>query len=279
MLGELFVVGTPIGNLNDMTLRGIQTLKNVDIIAAEDTRNTRKLLTHFEIKTPMLSYHEHNKKSATLAIMEKYLFNGQSVALVSDAGMPLICDPGFELIKEAIENGIKVTTVPSATAFVSAAILSGFVGGGFIFDGFLPYENKEKIKLLEELKTETRDVIFYEAPHKLLKTLKAIYETLGNRLIALARELTKMHEEVLRFSIKEAIKYYEENEPRGEYVLVIRGVDKKVLEKEEIAKNNEIDLKTGLKAYLDAGIEKKEAIKRLARERGLNKREVYKRLL
>ncbi len=279
MAGNLYIVGTPIGNLGDITIRAIETLKKVDVIAAEDTRNTRKLLTHFEIKTRLISFHEHNRLSATDLIIEKYLLNGQSVALVSDAGMPMICDPGFDLIRAAIGCGISVTTVPSATAFVSAAVLSGFVNGGFIFDGFLPNSDKEKREILRELVDETRDLIFYVAPHKLIKNLNIILEVLGDRQIALARELTKLYEEVLRFSVSEALLYYEKNEPKGEYVMVVKGRSKEELRKEMTDKNRSTGIKEQMQLYLDMGIDKKAAMKRLAKERGLNKRDVYKQLL
>lgn len=279
MTGNLYIIGTPIGNLSDITLRAIETLKKVDVIAAEDTRNTRKLLTRFEIKTRLISFHEHNRLSATDLIIEKYLLKGKNVGLVSDAGMPIICDPGFDLIKAAINCGINVTTVPSATAFVSAAVLSGFVNGGFIFDGFLPNETKQKKEILTGLVDETRDLIFYEAPHKLVKTLKIMLEILGNRRIALARELTKLYEEVLRLTISEAILYYEKNEPKGEYVIVVKGKSREELKQETIDRNRGTDLKEQLRLYLDAGMTKKDAMKRLAKERGLNKRDVYKELL
>jgi len=279
MTGNLYIIGTPIGNLSDITVRAIETLKKVDVIAAEDTRNTRKLLTRFEIKNRLISFHEHNKLSAANLIIEKYLLKGKNVGLVSDAGMPIICDPGFDLIKAAIDYGINVTTVPSATAFVSAAVLSGFVNGGFIFDGFLPNETKQKKEILTGLVDETRDLIFYEAPHKLVKTLKIMLEILGDRRIALARELTKLYEEVLRLTISEAILYYEKNEPKGEYVIVVKGKNKEELKQETIDRNRGTDLKEQLRLYLDAGMTKKDAMKRLAKERGLNKRDVYKELL
>lgn len=279
MTGNLYIIGTPIGNLSDITLRAIETLKKVDVIAAEDTRNTRKLLTRFEIKNRLISFHEHNRLSATDLIIEKYLLKGKNVGLVSDAGMPIICDPGFDLIKAAINCGINVTTVPSATAFVSAAVLSGFVGGGFIFDGFLPNESKQKKEILTGLVDETRDLIFYEAPHKLVKTLKTMLEILGNRRIALARELTKLYEEVLRLTISEAILYYEKKEPKGEYVIVVKGKSREELKQETIDRNRGTDLKEQLRLYLEAGMTKKDATKRLAKERGLNKRDVYRELL
>ena len=279
MTGNLYIIGTPIGNLSDITLRAIETLKKVDVIAAEDTRNTRKLMTRFEIKTRLISFHEHNKMSACYLIIEKYLLKGQNVGLVSDAGMPIICDPGFELIRAAINCGINVTTVPSATAFVSAAVLSGFVNGGFIFDGFLPNDTKAKKEILTGIINETRDLIFYEAPHRLIKTLKTMLEVLGDRRIALARELTKLYEEVLRLTISEALLYYEKTPPKGEYVIVVKGRSTEELKQEAIDRNRSIDLKEQLNIYLDEGLAKKDAIKRLAKERGLNKRDVYKELL
>lgn len=280
MSGMLYVVGTPIGNLKDMTFRAVEILKTVDLIAAEDTRNTKKLLNHFEINTALISYHEYNKLQRGEYILDKYLLNDKEVALVSDAGMPMISDPGMELISLCIEHGISVTTVPSATAFVSAAVLSDLVKGSFIFEGFLHFDKVKSKELLISLLNETRAVIFYEAPHRLLKTLSLMQEILGkDRRVALCRELTKVHEEVLRFSLEEAVAYYSEHNPRGEFVIVLEGADERVLKESNMKKYRELDIHSHMQLYLDKNIDKKEAMKLVAKDRGLSKKEVYKLLL
>lgn len=280
MSGILYVVGTPIGNLKDMTFRAVEVLKEVSVIAAEDTRNTKKLLHHFEINTALISYHEHNKMQRGDYILDKYLLSDKDVALVSDAGMPMISDPGMELISLCIEHGISVTTVPAATAFVSAAVLSGLVKGSFIFEGFLPFDKMKAKELLNSLLNETRAVIFYEAPHRLLKTLSFMQEILGaHRRIALCRELTKLHEEVLRCSLEEGLAYYSEHNPRGEFVIVLEGADERDLKERDRQRYQELDLHSHMKLYLDKNIDKKEAMKLVAKDRGLSKKEVYKLLL
>lgn len=280
MSGILYIVGTPIGNLKDITFRAIEVLKNVDIIAAEDTRNTKKLLNHYGIDTGLISYHEHNKLQRGEYIVEHYLLQEKNVALVSDAGMPMISDPGMELISLCIEQGIEVTTVPAATALVTAAVLSGMVKGSFIFEGFLPSDKSKKKEVLRNIEFESRAVILYEAPHKLLKTLALIKEVLGDkRRIAFCRELTKLHEEVLRFEVGEAIEYYSVHEPRGEFVLVIEGCDKKNLEQASYEEYAKMDLREHMSIYLEQGFDKKEAMKMVAKDRGITKKEVYKSLL
>lgn len=280
MSAMLYIVGTPIGNLKDITFRAIEVLKTVDIIAAEDTRNTKKLLNYYEIDTGLISYHEYNKLQRGEYIVENYLLADKDVALVSDAGMPMISDPGMELISLCIEQGIEVTTVPAATAFVSAAVLSGMVKGSFIFEGFLPIDKSKKKEVLRKITEETRAVILYEAPHKLLKTLGLIKEILGDkRRIAFCRELTKLHEEVLRFEVGEAIAYYSVNEPRGEFVLVVEGCDKKSLEEASYEQYSQMEIKSHMNRYLEQGFDKKEAMKLVAKDRGITKKEVYKLLL
>lgn len=280
MSGILYIVGTPIGNLSDMTFRGVEVLKTVDIIAAEDTRNTKKLLNHFEISTALISYHEHNKIQKGEYILDHYLLNDRSVALVSDAGMPMISDPGFELISLCLEHGVEVTTVPGATAFVSAAILSDLVKGPFVFEGFLPSDKGKRKEILYELLTERRPVILYEAPHRLLRTLTGLQEVLGpDRRVALCRELTKLHEEILRLRLFEATEHYTRNAPKGEFVIVLEGADERALKEEAVKRYSEIELDEHMKIYLDKGLERKEAMKLVAKDRGMTKKEIYKLLL
>lgn len=280
MSGTLYVVGTPIGNLKDMTFRAVEILETVDVIAAEDTRNTSKLLNHFGIKTALLSYHEHNKMHRGEYILEKYLLQNRSVALVSDAGMPMISDPGLELISLCIQNNIAVTTIPGPTALVSAAILSNLVKGRFVFEGFLPDEKKKRLSKLKSMLQETGAVILYEAPHRLVKTLQSMEEILGgSKRIALCRELTKLHEEVLRFSLSESLSYFKQQNPRGEYVIVVEGADSKLLLEEDMEAFRSIPVQEHMQGYLDRGMEKKEAMKLVAKDRGVSKKEIYRLLL
>ncbi|MCX7951070.1 MAG: 16S rRNA (cytidine(1402)-2'-O)-methyltransferase [Clostridiales bacterium] len=275
MTGTLYLVATPIGNLDDITFRAINTLKEVDFIAAEDTRQTLKLLNHFEIKKPLLSYHEHNKYEAGPKIIERIL-KGESVALVTDAGTPGVSDPGEDLVKLAIENYINVVHIPGASAFLYALVVSGLSTEKFVFEGFLNRESKQRRERLEFLKNETRTIIFYEAPHRLIKTLNDLYENFGDRKIALCRELTKRYEEITRCTLSEAIKIYEEKEPKGEYVLVLEGKSKEEIEEEKRQEFQDIDIAEHIQKYIDEGLSKKDAIKKVAKERGLKKSEVYK---
>ena len=276
--GTLYLCATPIGNLGDMTGRVLEVLEGADIIAAEDTRNTLKLLNHFGIQGKLTSYHEHNKydKAETLV---RDLLDGKSVALVTDAGTPAISDPGEVLVRRCIDAGIPVTSLPGATAFVTALTLSGLDAGRFVFEGFLPAEKKRRSAVLEELSGETRTVIIYEAPHRLKETLKSLSEALGNRRIAVCRELTKLHEEVLRLDLKGALSYYEDREPKGEFVLVIEGCDPSVIEKEKREKWEELSLSEHLQLYLSSGCDRKEAMKNVAKDRGVPKRDIYNLLL
>lgn len=269
---------TPIGNLEDITLRVLRTLKEVDLIAAEDTRNSIKLLNHFQIKVPMTSYHEFNKIEKAYQLAEK-LQDGKNIALITDAGMPGISDPGEELVKICYEQGIEVTALPGASACVTALSLSGLGTGRFAFDAFLPRDKKKRGIILEELKTETRTILLYEAPHRLSDTLKELYQTLGDRRISVCRELTKKHEEIMRATIGDAIAYYQEQEPRGEFVLVIEGKSYMDIEKENQEKWMEMDLTEHMEVYESQGISHKEAMKQVAKDRGISRRDVYQQLL
>lgn len=272
------MVATPIGNLGDMTERSIEILRTVDLIAAEDTRNSIKLLNHFEIKTPMTSYHEHNKYEKA-DFLVKELLSGKSIALITDAGTPGISDPGEVMVKYCYENNIPVTSLPGCCALINALIISGLPTRRFSFEAFLPTNKKERAAVLEEMKTITGTIIIYEAPHHLLKTLKELLEELGDREISLCKELTKKFESVHRTTLSEAVIYYEENEPKGEYVLVLSGADREklVLSKQESWK--EISISEHVNMYINEGMDKKEAMKKTAENRGISKREVYRALL
>lgn len=278
MAGVLYLCATPIGNLEDMTYRAVRILSEVDLIAAEDTRNSVKLLNHFDIHTPMTSYH-HNNRYDKAEYLISVLNEGKSIALISDAGMPGISDPGEELVKKCIENGITVSPIPGATAGLSALICSGFSTREFCFEGFLPSEKKEQRELLESLKNETRTMIFYEAPHRLVKTLTLFSEYFGDREMALCKELTKRHETFLYMTLSEAIAYYEANEPKGEFVLVLKGMDKQALKEQSQAEFLEMSLEEHMQLYLDKGIDRKEAMKLVAKDRGVTKRDIYKLLI
>lgn len=278
MAGTLFLCATPIGNLEDITLRVLRTLREVDLIAAEDTRNSIKLLNHFEIKTPMTSYHEYNKIEKAHQLVEK-LKGGLNVALITDAGTPGISDPGEDLVRICYESGIGVTSLPGASACVTALTLSGLGTRRFCFEAFLPREKKERALILNELKKETRTIVLYEAPHHLKKTLAELLEVLGDRRISLCRELTKKYETVQCTTIGEAISYYEENEPRGEYVLVLEGRSQEELAQESRQAFEAMSLSEHMALYEKQGIPRKEAMKLVARDRGISKREVYGGLL
>ena len=280
MAGKIYLVATPIGNLSDISMRAIETLKNADIIACEDTRNTIRLLNHFEIKGHLTSYHEYNKIDKAYELCEK-VKEGNNIAFVSDAGMPAISDPGYELVEIAYKEGLEVTVVPGASAVVSALAISGISSRRFAFEGFLPADKNEKKEILTELSQESRTLILYEAPHRLLKTLKELFEYMGNRNIAIVREITKLHEEVLRGKLADIIADYESEKIaiRGEYVLVIEG--KSLLEKREERQKSfeEISIREHYEKYIAEGMDKKEAMKAVAKDRGIQKRDVYKELL
>ena len=280
MAGKIYLVATPIGNLSDISMRAIETLKNADIIACEDTRNTIRLLNHFEIKGHLTSYHEYNKIDKAYELCEK-VKEGKNIAFVSDAGMPAISDPGYELVDIAYKEGLEVTVVPGASAVVSALAISGISSRRFAFEGFLPVDKNEKKEILTELSQESRTLILYEAPHRLLKTLKELFEYMGDRNIAIVREITKLHEEVLRGKLADIIADYESEKIaiRGEYVLVIEG--KSLLEKREERQKSfeEISIREHYEKYIAEGMDKKEAMKAVAKDRGIQKRDVYKELL
>ena len=278
MAGKLYLCATPIGNLEDITFRVVRTLKEADVIAAEDTRNSIKLLNHFEIKTPLTSYHEFNKYDKAKVLLSRML-GGENIALITDAGTPGISDPGEELVRQCYEAGVEVTSLPGAAACVTALTLSGLSTRRFAFEAFLPADKKEKAAILEELKSETRTIIIYEAPHRLKKTIAELLSVLGNRRLTAVKELTKLHENVFLTTFEEALDYYEENEPRGEFVLVIEGRKIEELKKEKEASFQEMDINEHMKLYLDNGMDKKEAMKAVAVDRGIPKREVYKMLL
>ena len=278
MPGILYLCATPIGNLEDMTFRVIRTLKEVDLIAAEDTRNSIKLLNHFEIQTPMTSYHEFNKYEKGRKLVDK-LLEGQNIALITDAGTPGISDPGEELVQMCYEAGVSVTSLPGAAACVTALTLSGLSTRRFAFEAFLPTDKKEREAVLTEMEKETRTIIMYEAPHRLVKTLKMLSERLGGeRKITVCRELTKRHETAFRTTLSEAVVYYEANDPKGECVLVIEGRSREEMRMEEQARWEEMSVEAHMEHYLSQGIAKKEAMKMVAKDRGVPKREIYNQL-
>ena len=278
MPGMLYLCATPIGNLGDMTPRVIETLKSVDVIAAEDTRNSIHLLTHFDIHTPMTSYHEFNKVEKADQLVGS-MISGKNVALITDAGTPAISDPGEVLVQKCIEAGITVTSLPGASACITALTLSGLSTRRFCFEGFLPPDKKEREEILAELAGETRTIVMYEAPHHLKKTLQELADKLVDRKITLCRELTKKFETIIPTTINAACEMYEEEDPRGEYVLVIAGLDKDIKKAEAIENWNQIPLKEHMDKYLKNGMEKKEAMKQVAADRGISKRDVYNELL
>lgn len=278
MSGILYLCATPIGNLGDMTPRVVETLGQVDLIAAEDTRNSIRLLNHFQIRTPMTSYHEYNKVEKAYTLIAK-LKEGQNIALVTDAGTPAVSDPGEVLVQMCMQEGIRVTSLPGACACITALTLSGLKTRRFCFEAFLPADKKERGMILKELSEETRTIILYEAPHHLKKTLRELFDTLGDRRITLCRELTKKFEEVMPTTLAESICYYEKEAPRGEYVLVIEGKSLGDKEKEKQTDWQEISIEEHMEMYERKGLERKECMKAVARDRGISKREVYKYLL
>lgn len=272
---RLYLVPTPIGNLKDITLRALEVLKAVDVIAAEDTRQTLKLLNHYEIKKTLISYHKHNEYGKSEDIIG-IINSGRSVAIVSDAGTPGISDPGEILVKRCIEESIQFEVLPGATATTTALVYSGFDTTKFMFRGFLPRENKDRMELVDSLKDRSETIIFYEAPHRLLSTLDFLKEAFGDRRIAICRELTKLHEEIVRVTISEAISYFSNKQPKGEFVLVLEGKTKEDIENEKKATWEDLSIEEHILRNINNGMEKKEAIKMVAKERKLPKSEVYK---
>lgn len=277
--GTLYLCATPIGNLEDITYRVLRTLKEVDLIAAEDTRNSIRLLNHFGIKTPMTSYHEYNKIDKAYQLVAK-MREGKNIALITDAGTPGISDPGEDIVRICYEEGIPVTSLPGAAACITALTMSGLPTRRFAFEAFLPKDKKEHQAVLEELKTETRTIIIYEAPHHLVRTLQELSDTLGgDRRLTICRELTKRHEEKLQMTLADSLSYYEVNEPRGEYVLIIAGRSREEMKKEEQAGWEALSLEEHMAHYESQGIDRKEAMKRVAKDRGVSKRDIYQALL
>ena len=277
--GTLYLCATPIGNLEDITYRVLRTLKEVDLIAAEDTRNSIRLLNHFEIKTPMTSYHEYNKIEKAYQLVAK-MREGKNIALITDAGTPGISDPGEDIVRICYEEGIPVTSLPGAAACITALTMSGLPTRRFAFEAFLPKDKKEHQAVLEELKTETRTIIIYEAPHHLVRTLQELHDTLGgDRRLTICRELTKRHEEKLQMTLADSLSYYDVNEPRGEYVLIIAGRSREEMKKEEQAGWEALSLEEHMAHYESQGIDRKEAMKRVAKDRGVSKRDIYQALL
>lgn len=278
MSGTLYLCATPIGNLDDITLRVLNTLKQADLIAAEDTRNSIKLLNHFQIKTPMTSYHEYNKIEKAHQLAAK-LMEGKNIALITDAGTPGISDPGEELVRICYQNNIPVTSLPGAAACITALTVSGQSTRRFCFEAFLPHDKKERARILETLQSETRTIVLYEAPHHLKKTLQELRDTLGNRSLSICRELTKRYEEVQRTTLDDALSFYQQQEARGEYVLVICGKPADELEREKQKAWEALTLTDHMAHYESQGIPRKEAMRLVAKDRGISKREVYQMLL
>ncbi len=276
--GMLYLCATPIGNLSDITERVLETLRSVDLIAAEDTRNSIRLLNHFDIKVPLTSYHEYNKYDKAKELVDK-MKSGQSVALVTDAGTPSISDPGEVLTDMCHEEGIRVTSLPGPCALVTALSLSGIASRRFVFEGFLPSDKKSRREVYGDLVNETRTIILYEAPHHLKNTLAELYENLGDRMIAICRELTKKFEEVKRMRLYEAIGYYNENEPKGEYVLILEGKPRKTIKEEKEREWSRMDINEHMAMYEAQGYDRMEAMKKVAADRGVSKRDIYKELI
>ena len=274
MAGKLYLVATPIGNLEDITYRALRTLREADLIGAEDTRHSIKLLNHFDIKTPMTSYHEYNKVDKTKYLVGEIL-SGKNVAIVTDAGTPGISDPGEEIVKQCFAAGIEVSSIPGPAACITALTMSGQNTKRFAFEAFLPYYKKERAQVLSEIKNETRTIIIYEAPHHLLRTLEELYETVGDRSITLCKELTKIHENAEKTTISAAIEKYTKTEPKGEYVLVIEGKPLEEIRNEEIASFSEMTVEEHMEMYMSQGTDKKEAMKMVAKDRGVSKRDIY----
>lgn len=278
MQGKLYLCATPIGNLEDITMRVLRILKEVDLIAAEDTRNSIKLLNHFDIKTPMTSYHEYNKIDKAHYLIEQ-MRDGKNIALITDAGTPGISDPGEELVRLCYEAGVEVTSLPGAAACITALTLSGLSTRRFAFEAFLPADKKEKKEVLAELEGETRTMILYEAPHRLVRTLEELLSVLGNRKLTVCRELTKKHETAFVTTMEEALDHYREVDPRGECVLVIEGRSRQEIREEARKAWEELTIEEHMKRYQDIGMDKKEAMKCVAKDRGISKRDVYQELI
>lgn len=278
MAGKLFLCATPIGNLEDITYRVVRTLKEVDLIGAEDTRNSIKLLNHFDIKTPMTSYHEFNKYDKAKVLVQDML-QGKNIALITDAGTPGISDPGEELVRQCYEAGIEVTSLPGAAACITALTMSGQKTRRFVFEAFLPKDKKEKQQVLESLKNEVRTTVIYEAPHRLVKTLKELEKTIGNRPLTICRELTKKYEEAFQTTISEAIEYYDSREPKGEYVLVIAGKPMEEIQAEKREQWELMTIEEHVQFYMNQDIDKKTAMKMVAKDRGVSKRDIYNELI
>lgn len=275
MAGTLYLCATPIGNLEDMTFRAVRVLKDADLIAAEDTRNSIKLLNHFDIHTPMTSYHEHNKYEKGKRLVDR-LLRGETIALITDAGTPGISDPGEELVKMCCDAGIHVTAVPGAAACVTALTISGLGTRRFVFEAFLPADKRERERVLDALKREQRTMIIYEAPHRLVKTLNLLAQTLGgDRMVSVCRELTKKHESVYRSTLSGAASYYAEHDPKGECVLVVEGLSFEAIDREEKEKWASVSIEEHMEYYFSQGMDRKEAMKKTARDRGVQKREIY----
>ena len=278
MAGKLFLCATPIGNLEDITYRVVRTLKEVDLIGAEDTRNSIKLLNHFDIKTPMTSYHEFNKYDKAKVLVQDML-QGKNIALITDAGTPGISDPGEELVRQCYEAGIEVTSLPGAAACITALTMSGQKTRRFVFEAFLPKDKKEKQQVLESLKNEVRTTIIYEAPHRLVKTLKELEKTIGNRPLTICRELTKKYEEAFQTTISEAIEYYDSKEPKGEYVFVIAGKPMEEIQAEKREQWELMTIEEHVQFYMNQDMDKKTAMKMVAKDRGVSKRDIYNELI
>ena len=277
-VGKLYIVSTPIGNLQDMTFRAVETLKMVDLIAAEDTRHTRELLNHFDISTKLTSYHEHNKFDKANDIVEE-IKKGANVAVVTDAGTPIISDPGNELVRQAISENIEVTAVPGACAAVNALVLSGLDAKSFVFIGFLPDDKKKLKEQLDEIKNETRTMIFYISPHNIIDDLKNLITVFGkDRLASISREMTKIHEETLRGSISDLLENFENRTIKGEFVLIVSGIDKNFIKEQEIDKWLKLSVKEHYDRYISEGLSDKDAIKKVAKDRGVEKRDIYREL-
>ena len=277
-VGKLYIVSTPIGNLQDMTFRAVETLKMVDLIAAEDTRHTRELLNHFDISTKLTSYHEHNKFDKANDIVEE-IKKGANVAVVTDAGTPIISDPGNELVRQAISENIEVTAVPGACAAVNALVLSGLDAKSFVFIGFLPDDKKKLKEQLDEIKNETRTMIFYISPHNIIDDLKNLITVFGkDRLASISREMTKIHEETLRGSLSDLLENFENRTIKGEFVLIVSGIDKNFIKEQEIDKWLKLSVKEHYDRYISEGLSDKDAIKKVAKDRGVEKRDIYREL-
>lgn len=274
MAGMLYLCATPIGNLEDITFRVLRTLKEVDLIAAEDTRNSQKLLNHFDIHTPMTSYHEYNKYDKAEYLVGLML-DGKNIACITDAGTPGISDPGEVLVQKCYEAGIKVTSLPGPAACITALTMSGLSTRRFAFEAFLPTDKKEREEVLKEMAAETRTIVMYEAPHRLVKTLKLLSERLGDRKVTVCRELTKRHETAFQSTLEESVAYYEANAPKGECVIVIAGRSREEIRQEEKARWEDMSIEDHMEHYISQGLDRKEAMKKVAKDRGVQKREIY----